>query len=87
MVVEDDAPLASFIRKGLEAEHYAVDVAPDSELARLIAVESEYDLLILDLNLSNGISVLNSVRPKKTFPSSTGADGEQPGRGPDTVAR
>jgi len=67
LVVEDDAPLASFVRKGLEAEHYAVDVAPDGELARLMAVESEYDLLILDLNLPklDGISVLNSVRPKK----------------------
>jgi two-component system copper resistance phosphate regulon response regulator CusR len=67
LVVEDDAPLASFVRKGLEAEHYAVDVAPDGELARLMAVESEYDLLILDLNLPklDGISVLNAVRPKK----------------------
>ena len=27
LVVEDDAPLASFVRKGLEAEHYAVDIA------------------------------------------------------------
>jgi DNA-binding response OmpR family regulator len=33
LVVEDDAPLASFVRKGLEAEHYAVDVAADGELA------------------------------------------------------
>jgi DNA-binding response OmpR family regulator len=67
LVVEDDAPLASFVRKGLEAEHYAVDVAPDGELARLMALESEYDLLILDLNLPklDGISVLNAVRPKK----------------------
>ncbi len=29
LVVEDDAALASYIRKGLEAEHYAVDVALD----------------------------------------------------------
>jgi DNA-binding response OmpR family regulator len=67
LVVEDDAPLASFVRKGLEAEHYAVDVAPDGELARLMALDSEYDLLILDLNLPklDGISVLNAVRPKK----------------------
>ena len=67
LVVEDDGPLASFVRKGLEAEHYAVDVAPDGELARLMALDSEYDLLILDLNLPklDGISVLNAVRPKK----------------------
>ncbi len=41
LVVEDDAPLASFVRKGLEAEHYAVDVACDGELARQMALESD----------------------------------------------
>jgi two-component system copper resistance phosphate regulon response regulator CusR len=67
LVVEDDAPLASFVRKGLEAEHYAVDVAADGELARQMALESDYDLVVLDLNLPklDGISVLNSVRGKK----------------------
>lgn len=67
LVVEDDAPLASFVRKGLEAEHYAVDIACDGEQARQMAVESDYDLLILDLNLPklDGISVLSLVRPKK----------------------
>jgi DNA-binding response OmpR family regulator len=67
LVVEDDAPLASFVRKGLEAEHYAVDVAADGELAAQMAVDSEYDLIILDLNLPklDGIGVLHAVRPKK----------------------
>jgi DNA-binding response OmpR family regulator len=67
LVVEDDAPLASFVRKGLEAEHYAVDVACDGELAQQMALESDYDLVILDLNLPklDGIGVLNSVRPRK----------------------
>jgi DNA-binding response OmpR family regulator len=67
LVVEDDAPLASFVRKGLEAEHYAVDVAPDGERARHMALESDYDLLVLDLNLPklDGIGVLSSIRPKK----------------------
>ncbi len=67
LVVEDDAPLASFVCKGLEAEHYAVDVAGDGELARQMALESDYDLVVLDLNLPklDGIAVLNSIRPKK----------------------
>ena len=67
LVVEDDAPLASFVRKGLEAEHYAVDVAPDGEWALQMALESEYDLLLLDLNLPkmDGINVQGSVRAKK----------------------
>jgi DNA-binding response OmpR family regulator len=67
LVVEDDVALASFLKKGLEAEHYAVDVAPDGEDARWTACESDYDLIILDLNLPkvDGMAVLRSVRPKK----------------------
>lgn len=67
LVVEDDAPLASFLQKGLESEHYAVDVAPDGDVACSMASESDYDLMILDLNLPklDGIAVLQAVRPKK----------------------
>ena len=67
LVVEDDVPLASFLQKGLEAEHYAVDVAPDGDDARWMASECDYDLMILDLNLPkiDGISVLRTIRPKK----------------------
>ncbi len=66
LVVEDDAPLSSFIRKGLEAEHYAVDVAADGEQARALVMEVNYDLLILDLNLPklDGLSLLAEVRPE-----------------------
>ena len=67
LVVEDDAPLASFVRKGLEAECYAVDVASDGEQARQMALENDYDLLILDLNLPklDGLAVLSGIRPRK----------------------
>jgi two-component system copper resistance phosphate regulon response regulator CusR len=67
LVVEDDAPLASFLSKGLEAEHYAVDIASDGEDARWLASENDFDLMILDLNLPkmDGIAVLQAVRPQK----------------------
>src|SRR3974390_2001090 len=67
LVVEDDVPVASFLRKGLEAEHYAVDVALDGEEARWLACECEYDLMVLDLNLPklDGMGVLRGVRPKR----------------------
>ncbi len=67
LVVEDDTSLASFLQKGLESEHYAVDVAPDGEIACAMAGEIDYDLMILDLNLPkrDGIAVLRAVRPKK----------------------
>jgi DNA-binding response OmpR family regulator len=67
LVIEDDAALASYIRKGLESEHYAVDVALDGEQGALMASDLDYDLMVLDLNLPklDGISVLRRVRPGK----------------------
>lgn len=67
LVVEDDTALASFIRKGLEAEHYAVDTTSDGEQGRSLALQFEYDLVILDLNLPglDGVAILKSVRQHK----------------------
>ncbi len=67
LIAEDDAPLAGFLRKGLEAEHYSVDVAADGEVARDLAVAYDYDLMVLDLTLPkrDGLAVLNDVRNAK----------------------
>ena len=51
LIVEDDAALSSFIRKGLEAEHHAVDAATDGEQGRSMAMGIDYDLVVLDLDL------------------------------------
>ena len=45
------AALANFVRQGLQAQHYAVDVAEDGEGARVMRSEIDYDLMILDLNV------------------------------------
>jgi two-component system, OmpR family, copper resistance phosphate regulon response regulator CusR len=67
LIAEDDAALASFVKRGLEAEHYAVDIAADGEQARAVSAEFDYDLVILDLNLPrlDGISVLRYLRSRK----------------------
>lgn len=67
LIVEDDAALASFVKKGLEAEHYAVDVSGDGEQARAMAGEFDYDLLMLDLSLPHldGVSILRYLRTRK----------------------
>ncbi len=67
LLAEDDSPVAKFLSKGLEAEHYAVDVAGDGHEAQFMAEEYDYDLVILDLNLPrrDGIEVLKRVRVKK----------------------
>lgn len=64
LIAEDDVPLAGFLRKGLEAEHYAVDVAADGITASELATAYDYDLLVLDLNLPkrDGVAVLREVR-------------------------
>ena len=67
LIAEDDEALARFVRQGLEAEHYSVDVLADGEQARTAAVERAYDMVILDLNLPklDGVSVLRQLRLKK----------------------
>jgi len=67
LIAEDDAALASFLRKGLEEEAYAVDVVADGELAEEVAAQYDFDLLVLDLNLpkQDGMAVLRAVRAEK----------------------
>jgi two-component system, OmpR family, copper resistance phosphate regulon response regulator CusR len=67
LIAEDDEALGKFVRQGLESEHYTVDICKDGEQARSAATETEYDLVILDLNLPklDGVSVLRHLRLKK----------------------
>ena len=67
LIAEDDTALAGFVCKGLEAEHYAVDVSSDGEQARALATEFDYDLIVLDLTLPrlDGVTILKQVRSRK----------------------
>ena len=51
LVVEDDKQLASALRRGLEGEGYAVDVALDGREGEWLATENAYDALVLDVML------------------------------------
>lgn len=64
LIAEDDQALGNFVRQGLEAEHYAVDIIADGEQARTAATNSEYDLVVLDLNLPtlDGVTILRHLR-------------------------
>lgn len=68
LVVEDDAQVASFIRRGLREEQYTVDVAGDGEEALFLAGVGEYDLLILDWRLPKrtGLEVLEALRADRS---------------------
>jgi heavy metal response regulator len=64
LVVEDEKKVGSFIKKGLEEEHYAVDIAYDGEEGLTLAQINEYDLILLDIMLPklDGMEVLRQIR-------------------------
>jgi len=66
LVVEDQKKTASFIRKALLAEGFAVDVAPDGETGLELAEATSYDSIVLDIMLPgrDGLSVLRRLREK-----------------------
>jgi DNA-binding response OmpR family regulator len=70
LVVEDDKAVASFVKKGLESEQYAVDVAGDGEDAQSLVGEANFDLVILDLVLPkvDGLEVLKRIRGREISP-------------------
>ena len=55
LLAEGDSALSSFVRKGLEAEHYAVDACADGAETAFLWQQFGYDLLLLDLNLTSGL--------------------------------
>jgi heavy metal response regulator len=71
LVVEDEAKVASFIKRGLEEESYAVDVAVDGEEAVSMVDIYDYDMILLDIMLPklDGLAVLGHIRKvKKSIP-------------------
>src|SRR2546427_6005933 len=67
LVIEDEAKVASFIRRALEEESYAVDVCADGAKGLELAGTACYDLVILDLMLPGlpGIEVLKTLRKEQ----------------------
>ncbi|MFQ5673271.1 MAG: heavy metal response regulator transcription factor [Nitrospinales bacterium] len=67
LIIEDEKKVAGFIKKGLEEETYAVDVAYDGEEGLYLARENLYDLIILDIMLPkmDGLEVLTRLREDK----------------------
>ncbi len=67
LVIEDEKKVASFIKKGLEEEHYAVDTAYDGEIGLYMADLNDYDLIVLDLMIPkiDGLEVLKRIRSSK----------------------
>lgn len=64
LVVEDEHRIGTTIKKGLELEKYAVDLAFDGRDGLDLATTEEYDCLILDLMLPgiDGIGICKKLR-------------------------
>jgi heavy metal response regulator len=67
LIVEDERKVANFVKKGLQEEGYAVDLASDGEDGLKMALGTSHDLIILDIYLPklDGLSALRRIRDEK----------------------
>lgn len=70
LVIEDEAKLADYVKRGLSEAGYTVDVARDGIEGRYLATEGDYQLVVLDIMLPgvDGFGVLASLREKRNTP-------------------
>lgn len=70
LIVEDEEKIARFVTLELEHEGYQVEHAADGRTAVDLALERDYDLVLLDVLLPqlNGMEVLRRVRKHKDVP-------------------
>lgn len=70
LIVEDEEKIARFVTLELEHEGYQVEHAADGRTAMNLALERDYDLILLDVLLPqlNGMEVLRRVRKHKDVP-------------------
>lgn len=70
LIVEDEEKIARFVTLELEHEGYQVEHAADGRTAVDLALERDYDLILLDVLLPqlNGMEVLRRVRKHKNVP-------------------
>lgn len=66
LIVEDEEYIARFLKKGLEEESYAVDVAGDGPMALDWVAGASYDLILLDIMLPGltGFEVCRILRQR-----------------------
>jgi DNA-binding response OmpR family regulator len=64
LVIEDERKVASFIKSGLEEERYSVEVANDCITGIELAMNNQYDAILLDVMLpgNDGFTVLSELR-------------------------
>lgn len=68
LLVEDEAHVVSFIKKGLSENGYDVSVAFDGKTGLRLATDSNFDLIILDIMIPeiNGLDLCREIRKNDT---------------------
>lgn len=66
LIVEDEPDILTALQRGLKQEGYAVDAAATGEQALESISVTNYDLILLDINLPDlsGLSIIKSLRDK-----------------------
>lgn len=67
LLIEDERELLLDLSRGLELKGYAVDQAETGPAGYQMAIDEEYDLVVLDLNLPemSGLEVLSRLKKEK----------------------
>ena len=67
LVVEDEKKVGAFIKKGLEEDHYTVELAFDGDKGEELASQRPFDLIILDILMpkKDGLTLLKELRAKQ----------------------
>lgn len=70
LVIDDEVKLAEYLRKGLTEEGFVVDLAHNGVDGLHLAMESDYELIVLDGMLPgiDGLGLLGALRQSKQTP-------------------
>ena len=67
LLVEDEPSVVSVISRGLSDEGFTVSIAPDGLIGKQMAIENQFDLIILDIMLPgiNGLELCKIIKEQK----------------------
>lgn len=70
LLIEDESKTSSYIQRALTEQSYSVDVASDGNEGLYLALQHDYDAIILDIMLPgrDGYSVIEALRPVRQTP-------------------